>query len=84
MPAGVLNVVNGDAEAVDAILGAPEIGAISFVGSTKVAEHVYATGTNAGKRVQALGGAHGNLEYGAGRDAGEDRFFLHQFFRHVK
>ncbi len=61
LPAGVLNVVNGDAEAVDAILGAPEIGAISFVGSTKVAEHVYATGTNAGKRVQALGGAKNHL-----------------------
>ncbi|MCZ6884843.1 MAG: CoA-acylating methylmalonate-semialdehyde dehydrogenase [Alphaproteobacteria bacterium] len=61
LPAGVLNVVNGDAEAVDAILAAPEIGAISFVGSTKVAEHVYATGTNAGKRVQALGGAKNHL-----------------------
>ena len=61
LPAGVLNVVNGDAEAVDAILAAPEIGAVSFVGSTPVAEHVYATGTKAGKRVQALGGAKNHL-----------------------
>jgi malonate-semialdehyde dehydrogenase (acetylating)/methylmalonate-semialdehyde dehydrogenase len=61
LPAGVLNVVNGDAEAVDVILAAPEIGAISFVGSTAVAEHVYTTGTKAGKRVQALGGAKNHL-----------------------
>jgi malonate-semialdehyde dehydrogenase (acetylating)/methylmalonate-semialdehyde dehydrogenase len=61
LPPGVLNVVNGDAEAVDAILAAPEIGAVSFVGSSKVAEHVYAAGTAAGKRVQALGGAKNHM-----------------------
>ncbi len=56
-PAGVLNVVNGDKEAVDAILKDPDIKAVSFVGSTAVAEHVYMTGTAHGKRVQAMGGA---------------------------
>src|SRR5204862_4147869 len=56
-PAGVLNVVNGDKEAVDAILEDPDIQAVSFVGSTAVAEHVYITGTAHGKRVQAMGGA---------------------------
>ncbi|MFT5540721.1 MAG: malonate-semialdehyde dehydrogenase (acetylating)/methylmalonate-semialdehyde dehydrogenase, partial [Alphaproteobacteria bacterium] len=61
LPPGVLNVINGGAEAVDALLGAPEIGAVSFVGSTMVAEHVYQTGTQAGKRVQALGGAKNHL-----------------------
>ena len=61
LPPGVLNVVNGDAETVDAILGAPEIGAVSFVGSSAVAEHIYATGTAAGKRVQALGGAKNHM-----------------------
>ena len=60
-PAGVLNVVNGGAAAVDAILAHPGIGAVSFVGSTAVAEHVYRTGTNAGKRVQALGGAKNHM-----------------------
>ena len=54
-PAGVLNVVNGDKEAVDAILDHPDIGAVSFVGSTPVAKHVYSRGSLAGKRVQALG-----------------------------
>ena len=57
LPDGVLNVVPGDAEAVDAILSHPDVGAVSFVGSTPVARHVYATATRAGKRVQALGGA---------------------------
>ncbi len=61
LPPGVLNLVNGDAEAVDALLAAPEIGAISFVGSTPVAEHVWRTGTAAGKRVQALGGAKNHM-----------------------
>jgi len=61
LPAGVLNVVNGDAQTVDAILAAPEIGAVSFVGSTNVVEHVYGSGTAAGKRVQALGGAKNHL-----------------------
>ncbi|MBI1237729.1 MAG: CoA-acylating methylmalonate-semialdehyde dehydrogenase [Alphaproteobacteria bacterium] len=56
-PAGVLNVVNGDKEAVDAILTDPDIRAVSFVGSSAIAEYVYATGTAHGKRVQAMGGA---------------------------
>ncbi len=56
-PAGVLNVVNGDKEAVDAILKDPDIKAVSFVGSTAVAEYVYQNGTANGKRVQAMGGA---------------------------
>lgn len=56
-PAGVLNVVNGDKEAVDAILHDPIIQAVSFVGSTAIAEYVYRTGTANGKRVQAMGGA---------------------------
>ena len=57
LPDGVLNVVNGNHEAVDALLTCPDIDAVSFVGSTPVAEHVYRTGTAHGKRVQALGGA---------------------------
>ncbi|HZA49474.1 MAG TPA: CoA-acylating methylmalonate-semialdehyde dehydrogenase, partial [Myxococcaceae bacterium] len=57
LPPGVLNVVSGDREAVDAILSHPDIAAVSFVGSTPVARHVYETGTRHGKRVQALGGA---------------------------
>jgi malonate-semialdehyde dehydrogenase (acetylating) / methylmalonate-semialdehyde dehydrogenase len=56
-PAGVLNVVNGDKEAVDAILAHPDIRAVSFVGSSDIAQYVYATGTTHGKRVQAMGGA---------------------------
>src|SRR5438445_7488793 len=56
-PAGVLNVVNGDKEAVDAILEDPDIQAVSFVGSSAVAEYVYSHGTAHGKRVQAMGGA---------------------------
>jgi malonate-semialdehyde dehydrogenase (acetylating)/methylmalonate-semialdehyde dehydrogenase len=57
LPAGVFSVVNGDKEAVDAILEHPGIAAVSFVGSTPIARHVYETGTATGKRVQALGGA---------------------------
>lgn len=56
-PAGLLNVVNGDKEAVDAILTHPGIQAVSFVGSSDIAQYVYATGTAHGKRVQAMGGA---------------------------
>ena len=56
-PDGVFNVVHGDKRAVDAILGHPDIAAVSFVGSTPIAEHVYRTGCAHGKRVQALGGA---------------------------
>ena len=61
LPRGVLNVVHGDKEAVDAILLHPDIKAVSFVGSTPVAEHVYTTGSKAGKRVQALGGAKNHM-----------------------
>ena len=57
LPPGVLNVVNGDKEAVDALLADKRIAAVSFVGSTPIAEYVYATGCANGKRVQALGGA---------------------------
>jgi malonate-semialdehyde dehydrogenase (acetylating)/methylmalonate-semialdehyde dehydrogenase len=56
-PPGVLNVVNGDREAVEALLGHRSVAAMSFVGSTAVAEHVHRTASAAGKRVQALGGA---------------------------
>ena len=57
LPAGVLNVLNGDRQIVDAILAHPEITGISFVGSTPVAAHVYATAARYGKRVQSFGGA---------------------------
>ncbi|MEN6082320.1 CoA-acylating methylmalonate-semialdehyde dehydrogenase [Chromobacterium piscinae] len=57
LPQGVLNVVHGDKEAVDALLAAPEVKAVSFVGSTPIAEYIYAEGSRRGKRVQALGGA---------------------------
>ena len=57
LPDGVMNVVNGDKEAVDALLDDPRVQAISFVGSTPIAEYIYTTGTKNGKRVQALGGA---------------------------
>jgi malonate-semialdehyde dehydrogenase (acetylating)/methylmalonate-semialdehyde dehydrogenase len=61
LPAGVLNVVHGGREAVDAILAHEEIRAVSFVGSTPVARYIYETGTKAGKRVQALGGAKNHM-----------------------
>jgi malonate-semialdehyde dehydrogenase (acetylating)/methylmalonate-semialdehyde dehydrogenase len=57
LPAGVFNVLQGDKVAVDELLTNPEVRAISFVGSTPIAQYVYATGTLHGKRVQALGGA---------------------------
>lgn len=56
-PEGVLNMVNGDKEAVDALLTHPDVKALSFVGSSNIAQYVYATGTAHGKRVQAMGGA---------------------------
>lgn len=56
-PKGVVNLVNGGADAVNALLDHPQVRAISFVGSTKVARHVYSRGTAMGKRVQAQGGA---------------------------
>ena len=61
LPDGVLNVINGDKEAVDAILDHPDIPAISFVGSTPIARHIYSTGAANGKRVQALGGAKNHM-----------------------
>ena len=57
LPNGVLNVVHGDKEAVDAILGHPDIAGVSFVGSTPIAKYIYETASRNGKRVQALGGA---------------------------
>ncbi len=61
LPDGVMNVVNGDKEAVDALLVNPDVKAISFVGSTPIARYVYETGTAHGKRVQALGGAKNHM-----------------------
>ncbi len=61
LPSGVLNVVHGDKVAVDALLDHPDVQAVSFVGSTPIAEYVYRRGTEAGKRVQALGGAKNHM-----------------------
>src|SRR6201996_1606962 len=61
LPDGVFNVVHGDKRVVDAILDHPGISAVSFVGSTPIAEYVYRRGTTAGKRVQALGGAKNHM-----------------------
>ena len=61
LPNGVFNVVHGDRVAVDRLLTHPDVAAVSFVGSTAVARHVYETGTRAGKRVQALGGAKNHM-----------------------
>jgi malonate-semialdehyde dehydrogenase (acetylating)/methylmalonate-semialdehyde dehydrogenase len=61
LPDGVFSVVHGDKEAVDGILAHPAIKAVSFVGSTPIAEYVYAKGTAHGKRVQALGGAKNHM-----------------------
>ena len=61
LPAGVFNLINGDKEAVDVLLTDKRVQAISFVGSTPIAEYIYSTGTKNGKRVQALGGAKNHL-----------------------
>src|SRR5262249_41751934 len=61
LPAGALHIVHGGKAAVDAILGHPGIAAVSFVGSTPIAEYVHARGCAAGKRVQALGGAKNHM-----------------------
>ncbi|WP_293855644.1 CoA-acylating methylmalonate-semialdehyde dehydrogenase [uncultured Alsobacter sp.] len=61
LPPGILNVVNGDKEAVDAILDDPDIKAVGFVGSTPIAEYVYSRGCAAGKRVQCFGGAKNHM-----------------------
>ncbi len=60
-PDGVFNVLQGDVEAVDALLNHPGVDAVSFVGSTPVARHIYELGTRNGKRVQALGGAKNHM-----------------------
>lgn len=61
LPPGVLNVVNGDKEAVDAILDHPEIRAVGFVGSTMIAEYIYSRASATGKRVQCFGGAKNHM-----------------------
>lgn len=61
LPDGVFNVLNGDKDAVNGLLKHPDVAAISFVGSTPIAEHIYTTGAAHGKRVQALGGAKNHL-----------------------
>ncbi|HSE10726.1 MAG TPA: CoA-acylating methylmalonate-semialdehyde dehydrogenase [Nocardioidaceae bacterium] len=61
LPDGVFTVLQGDREAVDGLLTHPDVAAVSFVGSTPVARHIYETGTRHGKRVQALGGAKNHM-----------------------
>jgi malonate-semialdehyde dehydrogenase (acetylating)/methylmalonate-semialdehyde dehydrogenase len=61
LPDGVFSVVQGDKEAVDALLTHPDVAAVSFVGSTPIARYIYETGTSNGKRVQALGGAKNHM-----------------------
>ena len=61
LPNGVFNVINGNHDAVDALLAHPDVAAASFVGSTQVAKHVFERGISQGKRVQALGGAKNHL-----------------------
>jgi malonate-semialdehyde dehydrogenase (acetylating)/methylmalonate-semialdehyde dehydrogenase len=61
LPDGVFNVVNGDKEAVDALLAHPEVSAVSFVGSTPIARYIHDTASRNGKRVQALGGAKNHM-----------------------
>lgn len=61
LPPGVFNIVHGDRECVDTLLTHPLVAAVSFVGSTAIARHVYETGTSHGKRVQAAGGAKNHL-----------------------
>ena len=61
LPDGVFNVVNGDKEAVDAILFDPDVSAVSFVGSTPIARYIYETAARTGKRCQALGGAKNHM-----------------------
>jgi malonate-semialdehyde dehydrogenase (acetylating)/methylmalonate-semialdehyde dehydrogenase len=61
VPEGIISVINGGKDAVNALLHHPDIAGISFVGATATAEHIYRTGTAAGKRVQALGGAKNHM-----------------------
>jgi malonate-semialdehyde dehydrogenase (acetylating)/methylmalonate-semialdehyde dehydrogenase len=75
LPDGAFNVVQGDREAVDTLIAHPDVQALSFVGSTPVARHIYEAGTRTGKRVQALGGAKNHMvvlpdaDVGAAADA---------------
>ncbi|TWX64344.1 CoA-acylating methylmalonate-semialdehyde dehydrogenase [Colwellia demingiae] len=61
LPDGVFNIINGDKESVDVLLSDSRVHAVSFVGSTPIAEYIYATGSKHGKRVQALGGAKNHM-----------------------
>ena len=61
LPDGVFNIAHGDKECVDTLLTDPQVAAVSFVGSTKIARYIYETGTQHGKRVQAAGGAKNHL-----------------------
>jgi len=81
LPDGVFNVVHGDKEVVDAILRHPDVAAVSFVGSTPIAKYIYETGTAAGKRVQALGGAknHAIILPDAGIDYASDHLVAAAF-----
>jgi malonate-semialdehyde dehydrogenase (acetylating)/methylmalonate-semialdehyde dehydrogenase len=71
LPDGVFNVVQGDKEAVDALITHPDVKAVSFVGSTPVANYIYETGARLGKRVQALGGAKNHLVVMPDADVGQ-------------
>jgi len=71
LPDGVFNVIQGDKDAVDGLLNHPDIQAVSFVGSTPVANHIYETGARLGKRVQALGGAKNHLVVMPDADVGQ-------------
>ena len=71
LPDGVLNVVNGDKIAVDALLTSPTVQAVSFVGSTAVGEYIYQTGCENGKRVQALCGAKNHMVVMPDADMGQ-------------
>ena len=73
LPAGVLNVVHGDKEAVDVLLEHPDVKAISFVGSTPIAQSIYKRAADHGKRVQALGGAKNHMVVLPGRGPGHGR-----------
>ncbi len=71
LPDGVFNVVNGDREAVDTLLTDERVGAVSFVGSTPIAEHIYRVGSEHGKRVQPLGGAKNHMLVMPDADTGQ-------------
>jgi malonate-semialdehyde dehydrogenase (acetylating) / methylmalonate-semialdehyde dehydrogenase len=81
LPDGVFTVVHGDKTAVDALLGHPDVAAVSFVGSTPIAKYIYETGTASGKRVQALGGAknHAIVLPDAGIDYASDHLVAAAF-----